>query len=449
MPPIDRAAGQLDYGAAFQVGTYSWWTAEDRLEWSPALLLLYGLQAAPIAEEGFTRLIHPEDRVRVRSETLAFLGSNVTTYSHTFRIVRPDGAIRVVLDRGTITRDSTGSARVLRGMNIDLTDLPELERARRFDAVSDRLKQSEARLKSALRAGRLGVHEFDPRTNAITWDATVCRIWVVSPGEPVTMDTFVAGIHPEDLASVRKAVAAALDPEDSGHYEATYRVVHRQTKDVRWVHADGDVTFENRTPVRLVGTVQDITERMETQQRLRESEALLRQSEQRFKQALTNSPITVFEHDAELRYQWLFNSKLGYSDTFAIGKTDEEIIDSAAAEVLMAFKRSVLETGAAGRQEVTAAAPGQPLDYFDLHVHPRHDEAGRVIGLTCVATEVTEKKRTQQALEKSEARLRQAANAAVFGVHEFDPVRQEATWSPEMGRILGISPLDRSRSTRS
>ncbi|MFO1036876.1 MAG: HWE histidine kinase domain-containing protein [Geminicoccaceae bacterium] len=58
---------------------------------------------------------------------------------------------------------------------------------------------------------------------------------------------------------------------------------------------------------------------------------------------------------------------------------------------------------------------------------------------------MTEQKRTQNALATSEARLRGAARAAVFGIHEFDPSRQEATWSPEMGRILGI-PADGPKS---
>ena len=68
----------------------------------------------------------------------------------------------------------------------------------------------------------------------------------------------------------------------------------------------------------------------------------LPESEQRFRHALADSPITVFEQDAAPALQWVFNSKLGYSDTFCIGKTDHEIMDPAAAEVLTAFKQSVL-----------------------------------------------------------------------------------------------------------
>jgi hypothetical protein len=73
--------------AATQTGSYEWWPAEDRLVWSAGLLRIYGLDRAPSAEDGFSQLLHPDDRVRVEGETSTYLGSDVTTYSHSFRIV--------------------------------------------------------------------------------------------------------------------------------------------------------------------------------------------------------------------------------------------------------------------------------------------------------------------------------------------------------------------------
>ena len=107
----------------WQAGTYEWRPAEDRLIWSPELVALYGLDAPPEAEPGFTALVHPEDRVRVEAETSAFLDAAVESYSHTFRIVRPDGAVRTILDRGTVERDAAGQLVLIRGLNVDVSDL--------------------------------------------------------------------------------------------------------------------------------------------------------------------------------------------------------------------------------------------------------------------------------------------------------------------------------------
>jgi PAS domain S-box-containing protein len=190
-------------------------------------------------------------------------------YAHEFRILRPDGAIRVIHDRGVIERDAAGVASVLRGINVDVTD----QRA----AVMRPIPDTE-RLLAALQAGRLGVHEFDPRTGAIRWDATVREIWGTSPDEPITYATFAAGIHPDDLLATQAVVDAALDPDGPRRFEAVYRVIHRRTAAVRWVRADGDVSFAGRTAVQLVGTVQDITGQKEAEAALAESEARLRRA---------------------------------------------------------------------------------------------------------------------------------------------------------------------------
>ena len=65
-------------------------------------------------------LLHPEDRVRVEAETSGFLGQG-DTYAHEFRIVRPDGEIRHIHDRGTVERGTDGRALVIRGVNVDVS----------------------------------------------------------------------------------------------------------------------------------------------------------------------------------------------------------------------------------------------------------------------------------------------------------------------------------------
>jgi PAS domain S-box-containing protein len=106
---------------ASRTGRYAWRPGADTLEWSPGLVAIYGLMAPPSAEEGFTKLVHPDDRTRVEGETSSFLSSGAETYDHRFRIIRPDGQIREIIDRGVIERDARGDVLALRGLNIDVT----------------------------------------------------------------------------------------------------------------------------------------------------------------------------------------------------------------------------------------------------------------------------------------------------------------------------------------
>lgn len=145
------------------------------------------------------------------------------------------------------------------------------------------LAEERARLAAAVRAGRLGVHEFHPGTGTIIWDATVRHYWGLPEGEEPSYDFFMARIHAEDRALTQAAVDAALDPAGSGRYECEYRVRNGITGEERWIHADGDVSFEDGRPVRMIGTVKDISRERALEERNR---LLMRELEHRVRNIL-------------------------------------------------------------------------------------------------------------------------------------------------------------------
>lgn len=137
----------LTISPRWQLGTYEWRPQADQLTWSPDLMAIYGVDSTPVGEHRFSELVHPDDRVRVQGETSSFLGSDQSAYSHTFRIVRPDGRVRVVLDRGQIERDASGNVLVIRGMNVDVTDETHLNYS-----AEERLRASEGRYRRLFQA---------------------------------------------------------------------------------------------------------------------------------------------------------------------------------------------------------------------------------------------------------------------------------------------------------
>jgi PAS domain S-box-containing protein len=142
---------------------------------------------------------------------------------------------------------------------------------------------------------------------------------------------------------------------------------------------------------------------------LKLSAADLRESERRFQTALANSPIAVFEQDLNLRYTWIYNPKLGYRVDEVIGRSDADVMDPSCVAGLTEIKSRVIATGQPTREEVAVAAPGAPLEYYDLFVEPRRDEAGKTIGVICAATDITERKLAAETLRKNEARNAQLA----------------------------------------
>jgi PAS domain S-box-containing protein len=177
-------------------------------------------------------------------------------------------------------------------------------------------RKSEERLAAALRAGKLGVYDHDLVTGCLQWDRTVRGLWGVSDGEMVNYRTCKEGIHPGDLAAVKEAIKRSFDPAGSHHYECEYRVISRADGAVRWVFADGDVTFEAGKPIRLVGIVQDITPR-------KQAETAQRQTEERFRGIFEHSlaGIAIADWDGYLQQcNPAFCSLLGYPEHELLGK---------------------------------------------------------------------------------------------------------------------------------
>src|SRR5262249_11437003 len=83
---------------------------------------------------------------------------------------------------------------------------------------------------------------------------------------------FFAAVHPEDAATVGQASAAAIRGEAPYHID--HRIV-RPDGTVRWVHEQADVVRdESNRPLRMIGTVQDITERKQLEEQLRQAQKM-------------------------------------------------------------------------------------------------------------------------------------------------------------------------------
>jgi PAS domain-containing protein len=135
----------------------------------------------------------------------------------------------------------------------------------------------------------------------------------------------------------------------------------------------GEVSGKQLPDGRLQGILRDVSER-------RAAEEAMRRNEERFRVALKDSPITVFNQDRDLRYTWIYNPQT-YWQHEAIGKTDAEIIGPKKAASLIELKRRVVRTGVAARREVVIPDNGKSYA-FDITVEPLFDASRDVVGIT-------------------------------------------------------------------
>ncbi|QMS89939.1 response regulator [Nostoc edaphicum CCNP1411] len=128
----------------------------------------------------------------------------------------------------------------------------------------------------------------------------------------------------------------------------------------------------------------------------------LRHSEERFRVALKNSPIFVYNQDQELRYTWVYNPPSRVTVEEILGKQDLDIMPVEDAQHLIKIKRGVLTTGIGTREEVSITIK-DITRYYDLTIEPLRNEAQEVVGVTCASIDISER---QAALRDQQAALR-------------------------------------------
>lgn len=160
----------------------------------------------------------------------------------------------------------------------------------------------------------------------------------------------------------------------------------------------GEVCWKQLPDGRLQGILRDISER-------RAAEESMRRNEERFRVALKDSPITVFNQDEELRYTWIYNPLLHWQHE-VLGKTDVEILGPRNAAKLMTLKRQVLKTGIALREEVVVPNDGKNYA-FDLTIEPLFDARGGIIGITGAAMDIARLREMTDRLQVAKDKLAQ------------------------------------------
>ena len=242
--------------------------------------------------------------------------------------------------------------------------------------------------------------------------------------------SYASVIHPDDLAMVEDTVLQAVDRKQP--FTIRYRI-HNAKGEVRWVWERGTGVFDDGGRLRyLDGAIFDVT----AQRRVEEA---LRESEERFRTVVDHSPAKIHIKDLEGRYL-LVNKEaeelFGVSDEEARGRTSAEIFPQERAEAFGAHDRAVLEAGHAIEEEEEWVREDGVHTYLTVKF-PIRDAAGKAVAIGAIGTDITERKRTEEALRDSEARLRAVIDTAGDGVILIDAAGTVRLYNRACERLFG------------
>ena len=287
------------------------------------------------------------------------------------------------------------------GVGVIVEDITAQQRA------AEQLRDASERLTLATQAAALGIHTYDVKTGQIEWDERVRALWGVPADEPIRYETFLAGLHADDVAPTQAALDKALDAAGDGIFAVDYRVRNRQDGAVRWVAATGMVFFEDGQAVRLVGTVQDISER-------KQAEVVLRASEDRLSGILRQSPVGIVQTDAAgcmtlVNPCWC--DMLGYTDEELLGRSILDITHSSSVAPTAAAFGRLAAGGPNFRIEKAYSRKDGSVLRAQSSVAALRSPAGAFLGLLAVVVDISERLRNEEDLREMAARLSEAARA--------------------------------------
>jgi len=279
-----------------------WMTnAEGAVEFiNRAFCELTGIPFDQALGDAWLTVLHPDDIAAVREKRAAAWAAGHVPYSFEARFRRRDGAWRWFEVSSRPRIDAEGRFHGYVGLAVDRTEARAAQQA---------LAESEARLRLAIEAGRMGVWEWDIAGQRVRWSRELEMLHGLAPGTFAgTFEAFQADIHPDDREAVRAAVARTLEQGDAHHVE--YRIVTPQGE-LRWVEGRGKL-FRDQAgrPVRMVGVCADVSER-------KQAEEALRASERRYRELVSGlNDVIVWEGDpATFRFTFVSGaaeSVLGY-----------------------------------------------------------------------------------------------------------------------------------------
>lgn len=243
--------------------------------------------------------------------------------------------------------------------------------------------------------------------------ATNSTFWVLGPDasykDNILTDAGVSGrpveqtrgwgwldtIHPDDRESLRSQWQQSIQQQSP--FETEARVWHKAYQQYRWLSHKATPLVEKGTLKGWIGASIDI-------QRRKEAEAALRESEQRFRLAVTSAPMAVFTAGKDLRYTWMYNTQRGISAEEMLGKRADEILPPENIAELIELQRSVIETGQAIRKEIKLKVNDSWFNYI-VALEPVVDQQGQVNGLIGIAFDITTQRRLEAVQRENEVKM--------------------------------------------
>jgi len=299
------------------------------------------------------------------------------------------------------------------------------------------LRHSEYLLRESQKVAQIGYYELDVASGTWTSSRILDNIFGIDDKYSKNVKGWGEIIHPNSREEMLIYFTENVLKQHQ-KFDKEYRIIRKNNGEELWVHGIGELELDsNGNPVKMIGTIQDIT-------RQKRSEEALQRSKERYRSLYQKTPAMLHSIDqngclTNVSKYWL--KKMGYKLDEVLGRhsTDfmtEESRRYAIEEVLPKF----YETGSCRDvpyQYVTKN--GEIIDAL-LSAITENDEKGELSHSLSVIVDVTDRKKAEASLKQSEARLRQVIDLVPHYIFAKDQKGRFILANLASAKSMGTTP---------
>jgi PAS domain S-box-containing protein len=413
-----------------RTGSFGWNASTGEIFWTDETFRIFQFdRTTRPTVECIIQRTHPEDRAAVQ-ETLDNACSEGRDFNHEYRLLMPDGSVKYVHAVARTTRNEPGRIEFI-GAVSDVTAARDAER---------KLRRSEAYLAETQHLSHTSSWAWDVRQREFVYrSAEVYHLFGLDPERDAGRQrSFRERVAPEDRRRVIDVAQRTI--REKSDFEVDFKIVLPDGS-VKRVRSVGHPVVNNAGDViELVGTHVDVTEQYEAKERLQRAFDELKRSEDRLRLVVDTIPTLVWRAGAEGNPDFLNQTALDYTGLS---------LDQAAAGWLRAFHpddmagmlekwRAIRKSGVRGGLEARLRRFDGEYRWFLFEAEPLRDEAGNIVKWYGSSTDIEDRKRTEERLRRSEAKLAEAQRVSQTGSFVWNVSTGERSGSREFFRILGF-----------